>query len=160
MRDLAARCVIGDNPDERRARQDVVLQLRLGYSGLAAGRSDRLADALDYRALKKRVVEHVEASSFRMLEALAESVADLCLAEPRVREATVTVDKPGALRFARSVAVEITRARPRVRRRAAASPRPRPRGRTRTASPSRPARRSRTSRSLRSPTRVMPGRGT
>lgn len=127
MRDLAARCVIGDNPEERRARQDVILQLRLGYEGLAAGRSDRLADALDYRAVKKRVVEHVEASSFHMLEALAESVAELCLAQPRVREVTVTVDKPGALRFARSVAVEITRAQGVAQRRPAGRSRPRPR---------------------------------
>jgi D-erythro-7,8-dihydroneopterin triphosphate epimerase len=111
VRDLAARCVIGDNADERRARQDVVLQLRLGYEGLQAGRTDRLSDALDYRALKKRVVTHVEASSYRLLEALAESVADLCLADPRVRLATVTVDKPGALRYARSVAIEVTRKR-------------------------------------------------
>ena len=111
VRDLAARCVIGDNPEERRALQDVVLQLRLGYEGLPAGRTDRLADALDYRSLKKQVIAHVEASSYHLLEALAESVADVCLAQPRVRTATVTIDKPGALRFARSVAVEVTRRR-------------------------------------------------
>lgn len=116
VRDLAARCVIGDNPEERRARQDVLLQLCLGYEDLPAGRTDELADALDYRSLKKRVVEHVEASSFHLLEALAESIADVCLAEPRVREVTVTVDKPGALRFARSVAVEVTRKQPARRR--------------------------------------------
>ena len=117
VRDLSCRAVIGDNPDERRARQDLLLQLRLGYDGLAAGRTDRLADALDYRALKKQVVDHVEASSFHMLEALAESVADLCLANPRVRTVELTLDKPGALRFARSVAVEIRRERPSPRRR-------------------------------------------
>ena len=111
VRDLSCRAVIGDNAEERRARQDLLVQLRLGYAGLAAGRTDRLEDALDYRALKKRVVEHVEGSSFHLVEALAESIAALCLAEARVREVTVTVDKPGALRFARSVAVEVTRSR-------------------------------------------------
>lgn len=133
VRDLAARCVIGDNPEERRARQDVLLQLRLGYEGLDAGRTDELADALDYRRLKKRVVEHVESSSFRLLESLAESVAAVCLAEPRVREVTVTLDKPGALRFARSVAVEVTRKQAVVRRDAGARARrqARPRGRRR-----------------------------
>ena len=128
VRDLACRTVIGDNPDERRSRQDVLLQLRLGYAGLRAGRSDRLADALDYRALKKRVVAHVEASSFRLLEALAESVADVCLQDAHVRAVEVTVDKPGALRFARSVAVCIERARAAPRpRRPAARPRARER---------------------------------
>ena len=131
VRDLACRTVIGDNPEERRARQDVLIQLRLGYDGLRAGRSDRLADALDYRALKKRVVEHVEASSFRLLEALAESVADICLEDRRVRTVEVTIDKPGALRFARSVAVHIERARP--------APRRRPAARARVGRPARPS---------------------
>lgn len=111
VRDLAARAIIGDNPGERRARQDVVLQLRLGYDGGKAARTDRLADALDYRAVKKRVVALVEASGFHLIEALAEAVARSCLEDARVREVTVTIDKPGALRFARSVAVEITRTR-------------------------------------------------
>ena len=119
VRDLACRTILGDNPEERRARQDVLIQLTLGYGGLPAGRTDRLVDALDYRAVKKAVVEHVEAASFRLVEALAESVADLCLTHPRVREVTVTVDKPGALRFARSVAVEVTRSRRPARRPAA-----------------------------------------
>ena len=111
VRDLAARAIIGDNPDERRVRQDVVLQLRLGYDGGKAAKSDKLADALDYRALKKRVLALVEASEFHLIEALAEAVAKSCLEDARVREITVTLDKPGALRFARSVAVEITRKR-------------------------------------------------
>lgn len=111
VRDLSARAIIGDNPGERRARQDVVLQLRLGYDGGKAARTDKLADALDYRALKKRVIALVEASEYHLLEALAEAVAKSCLEDGRVEEITVTIDKPGALRFARSVAVEITRKR-------------------------------------------------
>jgi D-erythro-7,8-dihydroneopterin triphosphate epimerase len=111
VRDLSARAIIGDNPGERRARQDLVLQLRLGYDGGKAAASDRLEDAVDYRALKKRVLALVEASEFHLLEALAEAVAKSCLEDERVKEVTVTVDKPGALRFARSVAVEITRTR-------------------------------------------------
>lgn len=116
VRDLAARAIIGDNPGERRARQDLVIQLRLGYDGGKAAKTDRLADALDYRALKKRVLALVEGSSFHLLEALAEAVARCCLEDARVREVVVTVDKPGALRFARSVAIEITRRRPGRRR--------------------------------------------
>lgn len=53
----------------------------------------------------------VEGSQFRLLEALAEAVAEECLAEPKVAQAQVTVHKPGAVRFARSVAVETVRAR-------------------------------------------------
>jgi dihydroneopterin aldolase/D-erythro-7,8-dihydroneopterin triphosphate epimerase len=42
---------------------------------------------------------------------MAERVAGICLEHERVSRVTVTVDKPGALRFARSVAVEVTRER-------------------------------------------------
>ena len=109
--DLQVRCIIGVNDDERREKQDVLMNLALGTDLSAAGKSDRLADAVDYRALKKRILATVEGSSFFLVERLAQEVADLCLQDERVREVTVRVEKPSALRFARSVGVEITRGR-------------------------------------------------
>ncbi|MBI3975833.1 MAG: dihydroneopterin aldolase, partial [Armatimonadetes bacterium] len=58
-----------------------------------------------------RVIQHVEASTYFLVEALAESIAGICLIDPRVAKVEVSVDKPGALRFARSVGVTITRGR-------------------------------------------------
>jgi len=56
------------------------------------------------------VIAHVEASHYRLLEALAASIADLVLERCTPVEAvTVRVDKPGALRHARTVAVELRR---------------------------------------------------
>ncbi len=52
---------------------------------------------------------HVEASDCFLIEKLADNIADMCLQELQVRAVTVTVDKPGALTKARSVAVEIRR---------------------------------------------------
>ena len=76
-----------------------------------AGQSDRIEDTVDYKAVKKQVLQLVEKSSFLLIERLAEEIARLCLAAAGVQRVTVVVDKPGALRFARSVAVEITRDR-------------------------------------------------
>lgn len=109
--DLALRCIIGVNPEERRDKQDIVINIAIARDLRAPGRSDRIADTLDYSTLKKRIMAMVEASSFYLIEALAERIADLCLAEPEVLQAQVRVDKPTALRFARSVGVEITRER-------------------------------------------------
>ena len=64
---------------------------------------------MDYKQVKQQVLALVEGSSFYLVEKLAQEVARLCLKAPRVERVTVIVDKPGALRFARSVAVEITR---------------------------------------------------
>ncbi len=110
--DLQARCIIGVSEEERRERQDVLINLALAADLSVAGKSDRLADSVDYRALKKRILATAEGSSFFLVERLAEVIADVCLQDERVREVTVRVEKPSALRFARSVGVELTRRQP------------------------------------------------
>jgi len=115
IRDLQVRCIVGIYPEERTAKQDVIFNVTLHADCRAAGLSDRIEDAVDYKQVKKRIVEMAEASEFFLVERLADSVASLCLEDPRVERVDVTVDKPGALRFARSVAVEISRTRPEPR---------------------------------------------
>ncbi|MCS6772345.1 MAG: dihydroneopterin aldolase [Kiritimatiellae bacterium] len=112
IRDLMIRCIIGVYPEERRDKQDVIINVELAGDFSKAGLTDNLADAVDYKQIKKNIVGLVEKSSFNLIETLAERIAAICLDHPRVVEAKVTVDKPGALRFARSVAFEITRRKP------------------------------------------------
>lgn len=109
--DLTVRCIIGVNEEERRERQDVVINLAIYADLRKAGQSDRFEDAVDYHAIKKRIVSMVENSRYYLVEALAEAIAAICLDHPAVTKVQVRVDKPGALRFARSVGVEITRER-------------------------------------------------
>lgn len=111
IRDLSARCIIGINEEERREKQDVLINLTILADLKKAGKSDKFEDSVDYRALKKRILSKVEISAYHLIEALAEAIADICLEEKFVIEVQVTVDKPYALRFARSVGVEITRKR-------------------------------------------------
>lgn len=111
IKDLTVRCILGVSAEERREKQDVVINIALTADLRKAGRSDRFEDAVDYRALKKKVLAAVEASSYRLVEALAERIAEICLEHPAVEQAEVTVEKPSALRFARTVGVEITRLR-------------------------------------------------
>jgi len=111
IKDLLARCIIGVNDDERREKQDVVVNIAISADLRPAGTSDRFEDAVDYRSVKKKIIAMVETSRFYLVEALAERIAQICLEDAKVREVTVTVEKPAALRFARSVGVEITRGR-------------------------------------------------
>lgn len=110
--DLLLRCIIGTNEWEREKKQDVLIGIVLHADLRRAGQTDTLADTLDYRAIAKRVIEHVEASTYQLVEALAEHVAQICLADPRVARVEVDVQKPGALRFARTVGVTVVRDRP------------------------------------------------
>jgi len=109
--DLLVRCIIGVRDEERRDKQDVLINLALSVDLRKAGTSDRLEDSVDYRALNKRILSMAESSQFLLVESLAQAVADICLKHPSVKEAKVRVEKPGALRFARSVGIEIVRQR-------------------------------------------------
>lgn len=109
IRDLELRCIIGVFDEERREVQDVRINITLFADLGEACRSDALADSVDYKELKNEIIDQVEGSSFLLIERLAQAIAELCLGHPRVEAVRVVVDKPGALRFARSVAVEIER---------------------------------------------------
>jgi FolB domain-containing protein len=111
IRDLTARCIIGINPEERVEKQDITINLTIHADLGKACRSDDFQDTLDYKVLKKKILQCVEDSRFFLIEALAQAVAEICLEHPLAQAVDVRVDKPGALRFARSVAVEITRRR-------------------------------------------------
>lgn len=112
IRDLRVRCIVGINDWEREKKQDVLINLTLWADLKKACREDSIDDTVNYKPLKNKIVEMVERSEFNLIERMAEAIAELCLEEPLVGRVDVTVDKSGALRFARSVAVEITRIRP------------------------------------------------
>jgi dihydroneopterin aldolase/D-erythro-7,8-dihydroneopterin triphosphate epimerase len=116
IKDLLLRTIIGINAEERRARQDVLINIVLHADTRAAGASDDIDDAVNYRTITKRVIKLVEESQFYLVEKLAAEIAATCLEDPRVEAVTVRVEKPGALRFARSVGVEIHRTRADVER--------------------------------------------
>jgi len=111
IRDLLLRGIVGINEDERQKKQDVVINLTLELNLRRAGRSDNIEDTANYRTITKQIIEFVEASDFFLVERLAEGIAEICLREDEVEQVTVLVEKPGALRFSRSVGVEITRER-------------------------------------------------
>jgi len=108
IRDLLVRGILGVNDWEREQEQDILINLTLFVDLAAAGASDSLEHTVNYRTLTKQVIAHVESSRRYTVEALAEDLARICL-QPPVRRARVRVEKPGALRFARSVGVEIER---------------------------------------------------
>jgi FolB domain-containing protein len=111
IRDLQFRCIVGIDPEERRDTQDITAQITLEADLRKACRTDAIEDTIDYRALKREILHMAENSHFYLIEALAAGIADICLSHERVVRVEVTVEKPGALRFARTVAVRIVRTR-------------------------------------------------
>jgi FolB domain-containing protein len=111
IRDLLVRGIIGVNDWERDTPQDILINVIVTTDTRKAGRSDNLEDSVNYRTLAKKVQAHAERADRMTVEALANDLAELCLQEQGVHKVLVRVEKPGAVRFAKSVGVEIERSR-------------------------------------------------
>lgn len=104
---LRLRTFIGFNPEEMAKMQDVVINVAIKHSINAGIYDDIIEDALNYKVITKRIIQHVESGKFLLLEKLAADILDICIAHPSVLESEVTVDKPNALRFADSVSITL-----------------------------------------------------
>lgn len=109
--DLSARGIIGINDWEREKPQEIRINITLYADLRRAGQTDDIADCVNYRTVAKKAQQHAETAARLTVEALAADIARLCLEESGVLKAVVRVEKPGAVRFADSVGVEIERTR-------------------------------------------------
>jgi FolB domain-containing protein len=111
IRDLTLACTIGVNDWEREVRQPVKIDLDLEVDLREAAQSDDLAQTVDYKRIRDRVETLVTQSQCFLIESLAGQIAEACLEDHRIRAVRVFLQKPGALRSARTVGVELFRSR-------------------------------------------------
>jgi len=111
LHDLRVETVVGIWDWERKIRQIVSIDLEMAADIRRAAVTDKIEDALNYKAVAKRVQQFVGDSSFQLVETLAEKIAALILDEFAVPWVQVRVNKPGAIRGARDVGVTIRRSR-------------------------------------------------
>ncbi|HOG24088.1 MAG: Dihydroneopterin aldolase [Candidatus Omnitrophica bacterium ADurb.Bin292] len=112
IRNLEVRCRIGTLPRERTRKQKVVIDLEFPAPVRRAAKTDDLRKALNYQAIADCVTEFVSASRFFLIETLADRLASLLLKKFSLRELSLTVSKPGALKNARTVGVTLRRNHP------------------------------------------------
>ncbi|MCF6278178.1 MAG: dihydroneopterin aldolase [Anaerolineales bacterium] len=106
---LRARGILGVYARERVTPQDMLLNITLYTDTRQAAVSDALEDCVNYDALSQKVRAHAESAQRQTVEALAEDIAAICLAEDGVKKVRVRVEKPDALDFVDKVGVEIKR---------------------------------------------------
>jgi len=109
LRDLRIETVIGIYDWERKIRQEVILDLEMGCDIRKAAASERIEDALDYKAVAKRLIAFVGASEFQLVETLAERCAEILLQEFGIPWVRLSLNKIGAVSGARDVGVLIER---------------------------------------------------
>lgn len=93
LRGLRLVCAVGVPDAERSRPQPVEVDLDVVVDASAAAAADDLADTVDYGAALDALAVVATGSAFRLLESLAEAMADAVLAQDRVGEVTVAVRK-------------------------------------------------------------------
>lgn len=112
IRDLSIMGIIGINPAERSDPQRILVNATLWADTNPAAASDRIEDAVNYKTITKAMIRHIHDGAPLLVERLVAELVEVCFAtEPRITEVELTVEKPGALRHARSVGITIRRAR-------------------------------------------------
>lgn len=111
IEDLRIETVIGIYDWERKIRQVVALDLEMAFDNTVPAASDRIEDTLDYKAVAKRLIAHVEAARCELVETLAEQCAGIVLDEFNVSWLRLKLSKPGAVTGSRAVGVRIERGR-------------------------------------------------
>ena len=84
----------------------------MGRPASTAAASDSVVDAVNYRTVTKALIAHIEDGAPQLVERLAADLVRLCFEQDaRIQAVDLTVEKPGALRFPRSVGVTLYRER-------------------------------------------------
>jgi FolB domain-containing protein len=111
IKNLLARGIIGVYDWERNRPQNIMINITMYADTRRAAETDNLEDCINYSTMSKRVLAHAESVNRLTVEALANDLAGICLEEQGVQKVIISVEKPGAVRFAESVGVEIERSR-------------------------------------------------
>jgi FolB domain-containing protein len=111
IKDLLVRGIIGINDWEREKPQDILINIIITADLTKAGETDDISYSINYRTIAKKAQSRAETAQRLTVEALAADIANICLEEPGVMKVHVKVEKPNAVRFARSVGVEVERSK-------------------------------------------------
>ena len=111
LTELTVNTVIGIWDWEKRNPQKVVFDIEMSTDINKASKSDSIKDALDYKAVSKRVKQYALENQFDLIEALADKVAEIILNEFEVSWVKLTISKPYAIRDSKNVSLMIERSR-------------------------------------------------
>ena len=109
LKHLRTEAIIGIYEWEQRVRQTVIIDLDMATDNRKAAENDQIEDALNYKAVSKFILKFIHESRFRLVETLAERLAEALMREFRIPWLRLSVNKQGALRHTRDVGVLIER---------------------------------------------------
>lgn len=109
IEDLRIDTIIGIYDWEREVKQTIALDIEMAADNTRPATTENIDDALNYKAVAKRMIAFTEASKFQLVETLAERLVEIILAEFGVPWCRLKLSKLGAVTGSRSVGVIIER---------------------------------------------------
>lgn len=111
VRDLDIAWSIGVFDHEHHRMQPIRINLDLEATPLRDWDADDYDNVLCYAEIAERIQKMAAEGHVKLVETLANRIAEMCLEDERVLSASVRVEKPEALSNAAFVGVEVTRSR-------------------------------------------------
>ena len=109
IEDLRIETIIGIYDWEREIRQIVSIDLEMASDNTKAAATESIDDAINYKAVAKRLIQFVEESEFQLVETMAERIGEIVLNEFNVPWMKLKLSKPGAVTGSKAVGVIIER---------------------------------------------------
>ena len=109
IRDLRIDVVIGIYEWEKRIKQQININIEMGWDNSVPAASDDIKDTLNYKACANLVKDLVSKAEYELVETLAEKIAELLLVEMNIPWIKVQLGKPMAVTDSREVGVIIER---------------------------------------------------
>jgi len=104
---LSTMTHIGIHDWEQRILQQLLIDIHIPID--IANCNNQLSNTIDYDQLCQRVTTFVESNTFSLIETVAEKVVQLIKDEFQVKQLTVSISKPHAIKNAKNICVTITR---------------------------------------------------
>ena len=109
IKSLKIDTVIGVYDWERNIRQNIILDIQMSSDIKKASKTDDIEQALDYKAVTKRITNFVRQSRFKLVETLAQKIAEIILTEFNVSWVKLSLNKGEVLKGASGVGIIIER---------------------------------------------------
>ena len=109
LRELKVDTLIGVYEWEKRVPQTLQLDLEIALPSSRACETDEIKDALDYADIVRDIQSALASRHFNLLEALAETIAQMLLNDFKSPWVRVSVAKLNAIRGSRMVGISIER---------------------------------------------------
>lgn len=97
IRNFSVQTIIGIFDWERENKQTISIDLEMATDISVAAQSEKIENALDYKAVSDRLRTHIAESQFQLIETLAESICKIVREEFNVDWVRLTMSKPDAI---------------------------------------------------------------